>query len=230
MDFSPQTVRSAGFKTVKKGYDPAEVDDFKEKVATAIETPKQAPHGSRAPGRGRQLQEVRSNHQRAREAGLHGQRRRCRDISAHLLAQRTADHTVAQANADADPSREGSRRCDHRHRQRPLDGRQVPDEAASRPAIVRVRTDHGRTRFGAAARDFCSSSPTIEHHSARSAERCATRGVAADLIERFQELGDMRGRPVALPTVLSITQNPTFDGRRSTREIDESAATTMPSR
>ena len=38
MDFSPQTVRSAGFKTVKKGYDQAEVDDFKEKVAGAIET------------------------------------------------------------------------------------------------------------------------------------------------------------------------------------------------
>ncbi|MEO7370587.1 MAG: DivIVA domain-containing protein, partial [Ilumatobacteraceae bacterium] len=38
MDFSPQTVRSAGFKTVKKGYDPSEVDEFKEKVAAAIET------------------------------------------------------------------------------------------------------------------------------------------------------------------------------------------------
>ena len=38
MEFSPQTVRSAGFKTVRKGYDPAEVDDFKERVAAAIES------------------------------------------------------------------------------------------------------------------------------------------------------------------------------------------------
>src|SRR5258706_6388365 len=38
MAFSPQTVRSPGFKPVKKGYDQAEVDDFKEKVAAAIET------------------------------------------------------------------------------------------------------------------------------------------------------------------------------------------------
>ncbi|MEY2415576.1 MAG: hypothetical protein QOH53_910, partial [Ilumatobacteraceae bacterium] len=38
MDFSPQTVRTAGFKRVKKGYDPAEVDAFKEKVAASIES------------------------------------------------------------------------------------------------------------------------------------------------------------------------------------------------
>ena len=38
MELTPQSVRTAAFKTVKKGYDPAEVDSFKSQVASAIET------------------------------------------------------------------------------------------------------------------------------------------------------------------------------------------------
>ncbi|MCY7300780.1 MAG: DivIVA domain-containing protein, partial [Ilumatobacteraceae bacterium] len=38
MDISPQTIRSTGFKTVKKGYDPNEVESFRTQVAAAVET------------------------------------------------------------------------------------------------------------------------------------------------------------------------------------------------
>ncbi|MEO5898774.1 MAG: DivIVA domain-containing protein [Ilumatobacteraceae bacterium] len=38
MELTPQSVRTASFKTVKKGYDPFEVDSFKSQVASAIET------------------------------------------------------------------------------------------------------------------------------------------------------------------------------------------------
>ncbi|MCU1503790.1 MAG: hypothetical protein JWM12_3144 [Ilumatobacteraceae bacterium] len=38
MELTPQSVRTTAFKTVKKGYDPTEVDSFKTQVASAIET------------------------------------------------------------------------------------------------------------------------------------------------------------------------------------------------
>jgi DivIVA domain-containing protein len=37
MEMTPQAVRSTGFKLVKRGYDPEEVDAFKEQVAGAVE-------------------------------------------------------------------------------------------------------------------------------------------------------------------------------------------------
>src|SRR3954468_15484247 len=38
MELTPQAVRTTGFKTVRKGYDPTEVDGFKDRVASAIES------------------------------------------------------------------------------------------------------------------------------------------------------------------------------------------------
>jgi DivIVA domain-containing protein len=108
MDFSPQTVRSAGFKTVKKGYDQAEVDDFKEKVAGAIETAQNQATAMEARARAAvaKLQEVSQQvTSGAREAGssTSASEEDADTISRTLLlAQRTADTTVAQANADAE--------------------------------------------------------------------------------------------------------------------------------
>ena len=107
MDFSPQTVRSAGFKTVKKGYDQAEVDDFKEKVAAAIETAQNQGDGDggACSRRGGQAAGgVATGHQRTARASPSASEEDAETISRTLLlAQRTADTTVAQANAD--PSR-----------------------------------------------------------------------------------------------------------------------------
>ncbi|MFT3854836.1 MAG: DivIVA domain-containing protein [Ilumatobacteraceae bacterium] len=38
MELTPQAVRATTFKTVRKGYDPTEVDGFKERAASAIES------------------------------------------------------------------------------------------------------------------------------------------------------------------------------------------------
>ena len=37
MELSPQEIRSTGFKLVKKGYDPDQVDSFKDEVASVVE-------------------------------------------------------------------------------------------------------------------------------------------------------------------------------------------------
>src|SRR5258706_1892222 len=108
MDFSPQTVRSAGFKPVKKGYDQAEVDDFKEKVAAAIETAQNQATAMEARARAAvaKLQEVSQQVTSGSREG--GSSASANDEDADtisrtmLLAQRTADTTVAQANADAE--------------------------------------------------------------------------------------------------------------------------------
>ena len=97
MDFSPQTVRSAGFKTVKKGYDPSEVDDFKEKVAAAIETAQNQATAMEARARAAvaKLQEV---SQQVSSGGPSGTSLAASDEDAEtisrtmLLAQRTADN------------------------------------------------------------------------------------------------------------------------------------------
>jgi DivIVA domain-containing protein len=108
MDFSPQTVRSAGFKTVKKGYDQAEVDDFKEKVAAAIETAQNQATAMEARARAAvaKLQEVSQQVTSGAREGGPSASASDEDVDTIsrtlLLAQRTADTTVAQANADAD--------------------------------------------------------------------------------------------------------------------------------
>jgi len=108
MDFSPQTVRSAGFRTVKKGYDQSEVDDFKEKVAAAIETAQNQATAMEARARAAvaKLQEVSQQvTSGTREAGAsqsHSDEDAEMISRTLLLAQRTADTTVAQANADAE--------------------------------------------------------------------------------------------------------------------------------
>jgi DivIVA domain-containing protein len=110
MDFSPQTVRSAGFKTAKKGYDPAEVDDFKEKAAAAIEAAQNQATAMEARARAAvaKLQEVSQQVASGpREAGssttVSASDEDAETISRTLLlAQRTADNTVAQANAEAE--------------------------------------------------------------------------------------------------------------------------------
>jgi DivIVA domain-containing protein len=108
MEMSPQTVRSTGFKVVKKGYDPAEVDAFKEQVASAVEyTQNQATAmEARARAAVAKLQELSQQVASAPEPAPAPAPQASADhevISRTLmLAQRTADTTVAEAKAEAD--------------------------------------------------------------------------------------------------------------------------------
>ncbi|HQZ36020.1 MAG TPA: DivIVA domain-containing protein [Ilumatobacteraceae bacterium] len=107
MDISPQTIRSTGFKTVKKGYDPDEVESFRSQVAAAVETAQNQATAMEARARAAvaKLQEVSQQ--------VAGTPRDTAAPSSHsgdtevisrtlLLAQRTADTTIMEARTEAD--------------------------------------------------------------------------------------------------------------------------------
>jgi DivIVA domain-containing protein len=109
MELSPQAVRATSFKTVKKGYDPDEVEAFRDDAAAAIEAAQNqaAAMEARARAAVAKLQEA---SQQAAAAPAHAEPATvvasaddAETISRTLLlAQRTADTTVAEARAEAD--------------------------------------------------------------------------------------------------------------------------------
>jgi DivIVA domain-containing protein len=110
MEFSPQTIRDTAFTTVKKGYDPDEVDAFKDHVAEAIEAAQT--HAAQMESRARaavgRLQEATQQVAVLREGTPSGgivqpSIEEAETISRTLvLAQRTADSTVAEARGQAE--------------------------------------------------------------------------------------------------------------------------------
>ncbi len=206
MDFSPQTVRSAGFKTVKKGYDPAEVDDFKEKVASAIETAQNQATAMEARARAAvaKLQEVSQQVTSGTAATSPSATDEDSETISRtlLLAQRTADSTVAQANADAESITVKAR----------VDATTVIDNARSmaekllEETRIEARRSAESERIKAenevqallARRDFLLSDVDhLEHHLGAQRERLRDAAVSLqDLIERVPGgLGEMR-RPL----------------------------------
>lgn len=107
MDISPQTIRSTGFKTVKKGYDPDEVESFRTQVAAAVETAQNQATAMEARARAAvaKLQEV-SQHVAGtpREAAAPTSHSGDTEVISRtlLLAQRTADATIIEARSEAD--------------------------------------------------------------------------------------------------------------------------------
>jgi DivIVA domain-containing protein len=214
MDFSPQTVRSAGFKTVKKGYDPVEVDDFKEKVAAAIETAQNQATAMEARARAAvaKLQEV----SQQVTSGATGPGPSASDEDSEtisrtlLLAQRTADNTVARANTDAESITVKAR----------VDATTVIDNARSMAdklldeARIEARRSAEGERIKAenevqallARRDFLISDVDhLEHHLGAQRERLRDAAVSLqDLIERVPGgLGEMR-RPLLSASAESL--------------------------
>jgi DivIVA domain-containing protein len=104
MEMSPQTIRTTGFRTVKKGYDPAEVDAFREEVAGVVELSQNQATAMEARARAAvaKLQEV------SQQGGGRDDRASMPSGDTEvisrtlLLAQRTADATVAEAKDEAD--------------------------------------------------------------------------------------------------------------------------------
>lgn len=118
-DITPSQIAAAQFRTVRKGYDPDQVDEFLAQVAKALEQAQQ--HSTAMEARARaavsRLQEVTSAQQvgettspapePAREPSRPGEIHAAPDevetISRTLLlAQRTADTTIAEAQAEAE--------------------------------------------------------------------------------------------------------------------------------
>lgn len=223
MDFSPQTVRSAGFKTVKKGYDQGEVDDFKEKVAAAIETAQNQATAMEARARAAvaKLQEVSQQvTSGGREPGAapsHSDEDAETISRTLLLAQRTADSTIAQANADAESITVKAR----------VDATTVIDNARAMAdklldeARIEARRSAESERIKAenevqsllARRDFLLSDVDhLEHHLEAQRERLRDAAVSLqELIERVPGgLGELR-RPLLSASAESAPPTPVAD-------------------
>lgn len=119
MDLTPSQISSASFRTVRKGYDPDEVDTFLGQVASALEACQQQATAMEARARAAvaRLQEMQASVaietdtaplsspdlDRTADEELHVSPDEAETISRTLLlAQRTADTTVAEANAEAE--------------------------------------------------------------------------------------------------------------------------------
>jgi cell division initiation protein len=103
MEMSPQRVRSAEFKTVRKGADPKEVKAFLDDVADELERAQNQSTAMEARARAAvaRLQEV-TESAAAAPAPVEASADESETISRTLLlAQRTADSTVADARGEA---------------------------------------------------------------------------------------------------------------------------------
>jgi DivIVA domain-containing protein len=109
MDTSPQAISSATFRMVKKGYDPDEVRAYLAETSKAVEAAQA--HATQMEGRARQAvaraQELMAAQRTAEGAAHHDD---AENISRTLLlAQRTADTTVAEAKAEAEGTTRNAR-------------------------------------------------------------------------------------------------------------------------
>ena len=105
MEISPQSIRSVDFRSTKKGYDPDEVDAFKDQVAAMLEEAQQqaATMEARARAAIAKLQELAQQPSAAAPAPAASGTGDSEVISRTLvLAQRTADAAIAEARAEAD--------------------------------------------------------------------------------------------------------------------------------
>jgi DivIVA domain-containing protein len=111
MEMTPQEVRATGFRVVKKGYDPDEVDAFKDRVAGAVDQAQSqaAAMEARARAAVAKLQEV-SQQMAASESAVPpsapaapaGTADHDAIGRALLLAQRTADAYIAESRAEGE--------------------------------------------------------------------------------------------------------------------------------
>ena len=110
MPLSPQRIRDTQFKASRRGYDQGEVDSFVEQVAAALETAQNEATAMEARARAAvaRLQELSQQSADApaperADGEVHPTVDESETISRTLLlAQRTADMTVAEARAEAD--------------------------------------------------------------------------------------------------------------------------------
>ena len=104
MDLSPQQVRSTSFKTVKKGFDPTEVKAVQDSVAAAVESAQNQAMAMEARARAAvsKFQELSAHSAEPEPSTFVASPNDSETISRTLLlAQRTADSTVADARLEA---------------------------------------------------------------------------------------------------------------------------------
>ncbi len=123
MELTPSQVSAASFRTVRKGYDPDEVDSFLQRTSKALEEAQQQATSMEARARAAvaRLQELSSAAEQAaasRPGGASDDRQDVVHVSVDeaetisrtlVLAQRTADATISDAAAEAERIRSEAR-------------------------------------------------------------------------------------------------------------------------
>lgn len=207
MELSPQQIRSVDFKVVKKGYDPDQVDAFKDDVAAVVETA----HNQAIAMEARARAAVAKLHEVSQSAPVPEREREPESFSASdndritrtlALAQRTADAAVAEARSEADSilakSRdEADRVLEHA---RSLAAKTIDDSRAEARRAVEGDRIHAENELQSllARRDFLLSDVDhLEQYLQAQRERLRDTAVALqELVERVPAgLGDIR-RPL----------------------------------
>jgi DivIVA domain-containing protein len=210
MALSPQTIRDHQFKPSRRGYDSAEVDQFRTEVADALEAAQNEATAMEARARAAvaRLQEL-SKAQAAGDpsdptaASIHPSVDESETISRTLLlAQRTADTTVAEAQGEADrlldqAREEAAGRLESAHVEAERLVEQSREDARKAGESERVRVE-GEVQALLARRDFLESDVDhLEQFITAQRERI-TEAVSElnAIVQRVPNgLGDMR-RPL----------------------------------
>ena len=215
MELTPQSVRATGFKTIRKGYDPAEVDIFKERVASAIESAQNQATAMEARARAAvaKLQELTqagpapkeesptpaagdvTTAEEQRPTAAPAAELRSDDAETIsrtlLLAQRTADTTVAEAKAEAEAIVAAARA----DATKIVEDGKVEGRKANETERIKAEEE---VRALVARRDFLVGDvDSLEQHIVTQRERLRdTASALQEMVERVPAgLGDVR-RPL----------------------------------
>lgn len=219
MELSPQAVSAATFKTVKRGYDPDEVRSYLSHVAGSLEGSQQQSAAMEARARAAiaKLQDLAKAAPASAPTVSVGPDEAETISRTLLLAQRTADTTVAEAEAEAAAitkraEEEVARELEGAH----TAAAKMVDEArleARRTKDDEVTKAENEVQALLARRDFLLSDVDhLEQHVAAQRDRLREASVALlDLVERVPGgLGDLR-RPL-----LSASGEPANDTTNDT--------------
>ena len=230
MEMSPQQVRNASFKSIKRGFDPDEVQAFLRDVAESLEAAQNQSTAMEARARAAvaRLQEVST----ARESSAPVSSGDAETISRTLLlAQRTADATVSEAKSEADRIMSAA----HEEAATTIDSTRemsarLLDEArteARSVSEVELKAAQGEVEALLARRDFLESDvDQLEHFLVDQRDRL--RQAASSLLDMSERvpggLGDVR-RPL-----LSASDDsaPPLESRGSTDMASEGGVDVAP--
>ena len=242
MELSPQSVSSTTFKIVKKGYDPDEVRAYLSRLASSIETTQNQATAMEARARAAvvRLQEIAAQPpQQAAQGAPASVTDESEMISRTLLlAQRTADSTVADANAEAQRVSDAANTEAHNvvAAAQELAGRLIEEaklEARRAGEGQRVQCE-SQVQALLARREFLLSDVEhLEQHTVTQRERLReVAGSLTDLIDRVPGgLGDLR-RPLVSAAGDGEPPTPTEDSEPEPafgELADEAESTDSPS-
>ncbi len=236
MALSPQTIREQRFKPSRRGYDQEEVDKFRSEVADALEAAQNEATAMEARARAAVARLRELSQSQSRDAGDEAAARPERAAPVRpsvdeaetisrtlLLAQRTADETVADAKAEAErllaeARADAAAQLDAARAEGESLVETARQEARRAGESEKVRVE-GEVQALLARRDFLESDVEhLEQFIAAQRERI-TEAVAelTDIVQRVPNgLADMRR-----PLLSAAADEPVANGETAESEIAE---------